>query len=57
MPLLESAHVPLCTYRVQLHGKFTFRDLSDLTPYFGALGISDFYLSPIFTVTPGSLHG
>src|SRR4051812_19658316 len=57
MPLLESAHVPRCTYRVQLHGKFTFADLAALTPYFRALGISDFYLSPIFTATPGSTHG
>jgi len=57
MPLVESAHVPRCTYRVQLHGKFTFADLAGLTPYFRALGISDFYLSPIFTATPGSTHG
>ncbi len=57
MPLTESAHVPRCTYRVQLHGKFTFADLGNLTPYFRSLGISDFYLSPIFTATPGSTHG
>ncbi|HTB80749.1 MAG TPA: malto-oligosyltrehalose synthase [Opitutaceae bacterium] len=57
MPLRESAHVPVCTYRVQLHGRFTFGDLNGLLPYFRALGISDFYLSPIFTATPGSLHG
>jgi (1->4)-alpha-D-glucan 1-alpha-D-glucosylmutase len=57
MPLAESAHVPRCTFRVQLHGKFTFSDLADLTPYFRSLGISDFYLSPIFAATPGSTHG
>ena len=57
MPLVESAHVPRCTYRVQLHGKFTFGDLASLTSYFRSLGISDFYLSPIFTATPGSTHG
>lgn len=57
MALLESAHVPVCTYRVQLNGKFTFSGLGGLTPYFRALGISDFYFSPIFTSTPGSLHG
>lgn len=57
MPLLESSHVPICTYRVQLHEKFNFADLGGLLPYFRSLGISDFYLSPIFTATPGSLHG
>jgi (1->4)-alpha-D-glucan 1-alpha-D-glucosylmutase len=57
MPLRESAHVPSCTYRVQLHRQFAFSDLGGLAPYFRALGISDFYLSPIFTATPGSLHG
>lgn len=57
MPTTSGAHVPGCTYRVQLQAKFTFADLEALTPYFSALGITDFYLSPIFTATPGSLHG
>jgi maltooligosyltrehalose synthase len=57
MPLVDSAHIPRCTYRLQLQAKFTFTDLAGLTPYFRALGISDFYLSPIFTATPGSTHG
>lgn len=57
MPRLESSHVPKCTYRVQLNGRFTFNDLGALLPYFTDLGISDFYLSPIFTATPGSTHG
>lgn len=57
MPLTESAHVPRCTYRVQLQEKFNFGDLANLIPYFRSLGISDFYLSPIFTATPGSTHG
>ncbi len=57
MPLTESAHAPRCTYRLQLHGRFTFNDLAGLIPYFRSLGVSDFYLSPIFTATPGSLHG
>lgn len=57
MPLTDSGKVPACTYRLQLHGKFSFSHLAALTPYFRALGISDFYLSPIFAATPGSLHG
>jgi len=57
MPLLESSHIPKSTYRVQLNGKFTFNDLGALIPYFCSLGISDLYLSPVFTAIPGSLHG
>ena len=57
MPLTESAHIPGCTYRVQLQEKFNFGDLASLIPYFRLLGISDIYLSPIFTATPGSTHG
>lgn len=57
MPLLDTAHVPVCTYRIQLQGKFTFLELAGLTPYFKELGIADFYLSPILAATPGSSHG
>jgi (1->4)-alpha-D-glucan 1-alpha-D-glucosylmutase len=57
MPLTKSGHEPTSTYRVQLHGRFTFADLSALTPYFSGLGISDLYLSPIFAAVPGSQHG
>ena len=57
MPLTESAPIPRCTYRVQLHEKFNFGDLANLIPHFRSLGVSDFYLSPIFTATPGSTHG
>jgi (1->4)-alpha-D-glucan 1-alpha-D-glucosylmutase len=57
MPLNDSDHVPLSTYRIQLHGKSTFADQGALIGYFRALGISDLYLSPIFTSVPGSLHG
>jgi (1->4)-alpha-D-glucan 1-alpha-D-glucosylmutase len=58
MPMLDkSGHIPSGSYRVQLHAKFTFADLERLAPYFRELGISDLYLSPIFTAVPGSLHG
>ena len=57
MPLETSGHVPDSTYRVQLHGKFTFADVGALDSYFGDLGVGDLYLSPIFTAVPGSRHG
>jgi (1->4)-alpha-D-glucan 1-alpha-D-glucosylmutase len=57
MPLEASGHVPESTYRVQLNDKFTFADLAALQPYFADIGISDLYLSPIFTAVPGSQHG
>jgi (1->4)-alpha-D-glucan 1-alpha-D-glucosylmutase len=57
MPLTESGHVPLSTYRVQLHRDFNFADLSALATYFEELGVSDLYLSPIFKSVPGSQHG
>ena len=57
MPLIESAHSPSSTYRVQLHKGFTFADLGRLAPYLADLGISDVYLSPIFKSVPGSQHG
>ncbi|HZZ17783.1 MAG TPA: malto-oligosyltrehalose synthase [Opitutaceae bacterium] len=53
----EASHIPTATYRVQLHGKSTFRDLGSRAGYFRGLGISDMYLSPIFTSVPGSTHG
>ncbi|MDB5478336.1 MAG: treY, partial [Alphaproteobacteria bacterium] len=45
------------TYRVQLTKDFTLRDVAALADYFQALGISHLYLSPVFSSTPGSLHG
>jgi (1->4)-alpha-D-glucan 1-alpha-D-glucosylmutase len=57
MSLNKGAQAPMSTYRVQLHGKFTFEDAGRLSPYFKDLGISGLYLSPIFTSVPGSQHG
>ncbi len=57
MAIVEPNHVPRCTYRVQLHHEFDFATVGKLAAYFEALGVSDIYLSPIFTATPGSLHG
>lgn len=49
--------LPTATYRVQLSGQNTFRDVLAAVPYFDALGISDLYLSPFLEARPGSLHG
>lgn len=50
-------HIPLATYRLQLHPNFTFKDASGLIPYLHQLGISDVYSSPILQAQPGSTHG
>lgn len=55
-PTLTQA-IPVATYRLQLRREFPFSAAEALTPYVSALGISDFYCSPIFLSTPGSSHG
>ncbi len=50
-------HIPSSTYRVQLHKEFTFKDLDKILDYLQQLGISTIYAAPIFTSTPGSMHG
>jgi (1->4)-alpha-D-glucan 1-alpha-D-glucosylmutase len=57
MPLREAHHVPLATYRLQLHAGFTFADVEKLLPYLQRLGITDCYFSPILLATPESTHG
>jgi (1->4)-alpha-D-glucan 1-alpha-D-glucosylmutase len=54
---LEKANVPRATYRLQLHGEFTFRDATALLPYLAALGVSHVYCSPYLRARPGSKHG
>lgn len=49
--------IPVATYRLQLRKEFTLDDATALVPYARALGISDFYCSPVFLSTPGSSHG
>lgn len=48
---------PRATYRLQLHGGFTFADAAAAVPYLAELGISHLYLSPILTASAGSTHG
>ncbi|WP_322092767.1 malto-oligosyltrehalose synthase [Paraburkholderia bannensis] len=48
---------PRATLRLQLHHGFTFDDALAQLDYFGALGVSHLYLSPVTTAQPGSMHG
>jgi (1->4)-alpha-D-glucan 1-alpha-D-glucosylmutase len=50
-------HIPVSTYRVQLHKEFTFRDLDGILDYLYRLGVSTIYAAPILKSTPGSVHG
>ena len=54
---LENAKIPRATYRLQLHGDFTFRDATALVPYLADLGVSHVYTSPFLRARPGSRHG
>ena len=56
-PGIREARIPRATYRLQLHGKFTFRDATRLLPYLAALGVSHVYCSPYLRARPGSTHG
>jgi (1->4)-alpha-D-glucan 1-alpha-D-glucosylmutase len=49
--------VPISTYRLQIHGEFTYRDAARQVPYLAALGVTHAYLSPILQPAPGSAHG
>lgn len=48
---------PRATVRLQLSPAFTLEDARQQVPYYHALGISHFYLSPISCAVPGSTHG
>ncbi|HET7728949.1 MAG TPA: malto-oligosyltrehalose synthase [Usitatibacter sp.] len=54
---LGQARIPRATYRLQLHGEFTFRDATRLLPYLAELGVSHVYCSPYLRARPGSKHG
>ncbi len=48
---------PRGTVRLQLHRGFNFDDAAQTVGYHARLGISHFYLSPIFAARTGSTHG
>ena len=51
------AHIPVATYRLQLHAGFTFENAADVLPYLARLGVTDVYTSSYLTARPGSQHG
>lgn len=48
---------PVSTYRLQFHKEFSFDDFETIIAYLQKLGVSTIYASPVFTSTPGSVHG
>jgi len=50
-------HVPISTYRLQVHQGFPFAAARDAAGYLASLGIGSIYTSPYFTAAPGSTHG
>ncbi|MDA8521309.1 malto-oligosyltrehalose synthase [Acidovorax sp. NCPPB 4044] len=57
LPALETADIPLATYRVQFHKDNTFAQMTGAVPYLRALGVSHLYSSPYLKAAPGSMHG
>ncbi|WPB55322.1 malto-oligosyltrehalose synthase [Xylophilus sp. GOD-11R] len=57
LPSLDTANVPLSTYRVQFHAGFTFDQATAVVPYLHAMGISHLYASPYLKARAGSTHG
>ena len=53
----EGRVVPTATYRLQVHGEFTFDQAAEQASYLDALGVSHAYLSPVLQPAPGSTHG
>ena len=51
------ARIPVSTYRLQFNRDFTFEQARALAEYFGELGVTDFYSSPVLKARPGSVHG
>jgi len=49
--------IPGATYRLQLRKEFPLAAARAIIPYLRALGITDLYLSPLYTARPGSSHG
>ena len=54
---MPKIHVPVSTYRLQLHKGFTFAQAAAIAPYLSALGITHVYSSPYLQAAPDSMHG
>lgn len=57
LPALDTADIPLATYRMQFHAGHTFEHAREAVPYLAALGVSHLYSSPYLKARPGSTHG
>jgi (1->4)-alpha-D-glucan 1-alpha-D-glucosylmutase len=53
----QGPRIPCATYRVQLHGGFTFEAARGLVAYLDALGATDLYASPFLKARADSRHG
>ncbi|HEX7318707.1 MAG TPA: malto-oligosyltrehalose synthase [Pyrinomonadaceae bacterium] len=54
---IVQARIPVSTYRLQFNREFTFAEARALAGYFGELGVTDYYASPVLKARPGSMHG
>lgn len=50
-------YVPVSTYRLQVHQRFSLDEAAAVVPYLSRLGIGACYTSPYFTAVAGSSHG
>ncbi|WP_332742176.1 malto-oligosyltrehalose synthase [Hydrogenophaga sp.] len=57
LPALDTADIPLATYRMQFHAGHTFVHAREAVPYLASLGVSHLYSSPYLKARPGSTHG
>ena len=54
---MTPAATPTATVRLQVHAGFDLDAAAAVVPYYAALGISHFYVSPLQQAKSGSLHG
>lgn len=57
LPALETADIPLATYRMQFSASHRFEHAREAAPYLAALGVSHLYASPYLKARAGSTHG
>ncbi len=55
--MLPPRKIPSATYRLQLRAEFPLDAARTVVRYLSQLGISDLYLSPLYTAAKGSPHG
>jgi (1->4)-alpha-D-glucan 1-alpha-D-glucosylmutase len=55
--MTDAAPKPIATYRVQFNPEFRLADAQPLAQYFGRLGVTHVYASPVLRARTGSTHG